>query len=148
MMEKYQILLIEDEEKTGSILKEALEYNDDSMDVTWKANGQEALEVMKASRFDLIVLDMKMPGMAGDEILEKIRHIDRYVQVVVYTNYPDAQQMKNLINFGVDGFIQKGGNVDLWDLVNKVKTMLKPFSEEERHALFKKMPEDLFHKDF
>lgn len=139
-MEKNTVLIIEDEEKTGAILKEALES--ENIEVTWKVNGQEALEVMEAGRFDLIILDLKMPGMTGDKVLQEIRRIDRYVEVIVYTNYQNPPQMKNLINLGVDAFIDKGASANLWETVDKVKTMLNPISEEERDTLFVNMPKD------
>ncbi len=136
------VLLIEDEKKTAEMLKRALESED--IDVVWAEDGYVALKQMERGKFDLIILDLKLPGMSGDEVLEKIRDIDRYVEVFVYTNYEEPPVMKNLINLGIDGYINKGASADLWEMVKKVKEKLDPFSEEERVELLKYVPEGMF----
>jgi len=136
------VLLIEDEKKTAEMLKRALESED--IDVVWAEDGYAALKQMERGKFDLIILDLKLPGMSGDEVLEKIRDIDRYVEVFVYTNYEEPPVMKNLINLGIDGYINKGASADLWEMVKKVKEKLDPFSEEERVELLKYVPEGMF----
>lgn len=141
-MEKYKILIIEDEEITGDLLKQALEM--ENMAVTWKANGQDALNEMKQDRFDLIILDLKMPGMAGDEVLREIRKIDKYVYVAIFTNQQNPEQMIKLINLDVDAYISKGANTDLWEIVARVKEILRVLSDEERDTLFAYAPKDLF----
>lgn len=141
-MTKNIVLLIEDEKKTAEMLKRALESED--IDVVWAEDGYAALKQMERGKFDLIILDLKLPGMSGDEVLEKIRDIDRYVEVFVYTNYEEPPVMKNLINLGIDGYINKGASADLWEMVKKVKEKLDPFSEEERVELLKYVPEGMF----
>ncbi len=136
------VLLIEDEQKTAEMLKRALESED--IDVVWAEDGGAALKQMERGKFDLIILDLRLPGMSGDEVLEKIRAIDHYVEVIVYTSREDVQVMKNLINIGVDGYIKKGTDADLWEIVQKVKDKLAPFSEEERIELLKYVPEGMF----
>lgn len=136
------LLLVEDEKKTGEILKRALE--NESIDVTWVQDGSSALEIMEKGKFDLIILDLKLPGMTGDEVLEEIRKIDPYVDVVIYTNYQDPPVMKKLINLGVDKYINKGADADLWQTVDIVKERLRPLSEEEREQLLDAAPEGIF----
>ena len=52
--------------------------------------------------------------------------------------------MKKLINLGVDQYINKGADADLWDTVRIVKERLDPFSEGERDALLNAAPEGIF----
>jgi len=136
------VLLIEDEKKTAEMLKRALETED--IDVVWAEDGPSALKEMKKGRFDLIILDLKLPGMSGDEVLEKIRDIDRYVETVVYTNYEEPPVMKKLYKLGVYDYIRKGVDADLWEMVQNVKDKLKPFSEEEREKILEYLPEGMF----
>ncbi|PHV22842.1 hypothetical protein CSQ92_07380 [Janthinobacterium sp. BJB446] len=138
------VLLVEDELKTAEMLSKALEM--EGISVTAVTSGRDALEVMAKGKFDLIILDLKLPEMSGDEVLEHIRRIDEYVDVIVYTNYQDPPVMKKLINLGVDGFISKGGAADLWETVDKVKARLDPFSEEERKALVQSLPKGTFYE--
>lgn len=142
------VMLVEDEKKTAEMLKQALESED--IEVLWVQDGASAIQEMKNGRFDLIILDLKLPGMTGDEVLESIRKTDTYVSVIVYTNYQEPPVMKKLINLGVDGFISKGASADLWETVGKVKSILDPFSEDEKNALLDSLPADAFvnpHKD-
>jgi len=137
-----KILLVEDEVKTAEVLKEAL--TDEGISVEWVTNGLDALNLIKPGYYDLVILDLKLPGMSGDEILENLRKIDAYVDVIVYTNYQDPPVMQRLINLGVDGYISKGASADLWETVDKIKKMLNPLSEEEREELLKQLPKDMF----
>ena len=88
-----------EQEKTGLLLKQALES--ENIDTVWVRDGKSALEKMEKGKFDLVILDLKLPGPSGDEVLEGIRKVDPYVEVVVYTNYEDPPVMKRLINLGV-----------------------------------------------
>ena len=136
------VLLVEDEQKTAEMLKQALES--ENIEVVWVTDGQAAIDVADSGRFDLIILDLKLPGITGDQVLERIRRNDSYIDVVVYTNYQDPPVMQKLINLGVDGYISKGASADLWDTVEKIKNMLDPFSEEEREKLLQSIPPDTF----
>ncbi len=61
-----------------------------------------------SEKYDLILLDLKMPGMQGDEVLREIRRTDPYIYVVVYTNYTEYRDLKKLVNIGIDKYINKG----------------------------------------
>lgn len=136
------IMLVEDEIKTAEMLKQALES--EGIEVFWVTDGISALKSMSKGKFDLIILDLKLPSMSGDEVLEEIRKIDPYVEVVVYTNYQDPPVMQKLINLGVEGYISKGASADLWETVEKVKSILDPFTDEEREELIGEIPTDAF----
>ena len=58
------VMLVEDEVKTAEILKQALESED--IEVLWVQDGKSALQEMKKGRFDLIILDLKLPEKTGD----------------------------------------------------------------------------------
>lgn len=139
---KNTILLVEDEEKTGDMLCKALD--EETITVEWARDGRRAIQIMERGKFDLIVLDLKLPEILGDEVLEEIRKIDPYVEVIVYTNYSDPPVMKKLINLGIEGYINKGADADLWETVEKIKAKLDPFSDEQRESLFNSIPEDTF----
>jgi len=138
------VLLVEDEYKTAEMLSKALES--EGISVKWAENGVAALVELQSGKFDLVILDLKLPEMSGDEVLEKLRKIDEYIDVIVYTNYQDPPVMKKLINLGVDGFISKGSSADLWETVNKVKMRLDPFSDEDRRSLLQNLPKGTFHE--
>lgn len=137
-----KILLIEDEKKTGEMLKRALES--EGIDVLWAEDGRVAEKQMDKGKFDLVVLDLKLPEISGEQVLEYIRSVDPYVEVIVYTNYQEPLVMKKLINLGVDGYINKGAEADLWGAVKIIKERLDPFSEEKKRAVLEYTPDDMF----
>lgn len=136
------VMLVEDEKKTAEMLKQALES--EGIEISWFQDGTSALTSFTKGKYDLVVLDLKLPNMSGDEILEKIREADPYVDVVVYTNYQDPPVMQKLINLGVEGYISKGADADLWDTVEKIKSILDPFTDEERDELLEELPPEAF----
>ncbi len=136
------VLLVEDEKKTGEILAEAL--RDEGINVELVIDGETALAGMHKGKYDLIILDLKLPGLAGDEVLESLRKIDPYVEVIIYSNYQDPPVMKKLINLGVDGYINKGAAADLWATVETVKKTLDPFTDEERQELLSSVSPEAF----
>ena len=138
---KNSILLVEDEAKTADVLKQALEG--EGIDVVLARDGKTAVDEAGKAKFDLVILDLKLPGMSGEEALEGIRKLDPYVVVVVYTNYLEPLVMKRLINLGVEEYINKGPEADLWGLVDRVKKHLDPFSAEERNELLGSAPDGL-----
>lgn len=137
-----KVLLIEDEIKTGEILKKALES--EGIEVSWAIDGRKAEKQIEKGKFDLIILDLKLPEFSGDQVLEFIRDKDPYVEVVVYTNYQDPPVMKKLINLGVDAYINKGSDADLWDTVRVIKDKLDPFSQQKRESVLEAIPDDMF----
>lgn len=139
---KNRVLLVEDEEITGKTLKQALEQKD--IEVVLAPDGPTALKGMEPGRYDLVVLDLKLPGMSGDQVLEELRKIDPFVDVVVYTNYEEPPVMKNLIRLGVEDYIRKGADADLWDTVQRIKDRLDPFSPEQQEQVIQAVPPEVF----
>ncbi|OMF90910.1 response regulator [Paenibacillus sp. FSL R7-0273] len=142
---KYRVLLVEDEIKTGEMLKKALELQEITVD--WVVDGTEAITVFNNNMYDLVVLDLKLPGLTGDQVLEEIRKKDQYTEVMVYTNYQDPPVMKKLINLGVDAYINKGADADLWDTVEQIKEKLEPFSKEKVEQILYALPTQIIKED-
>lgn len=120
----YKILIIEDEKDTAKPVKEALEMDGYQADIA--ADGEIGVQMFEKNRYDLILLDLEMPKLNGKEALKKIRAKDAYTYVIIYTNYKEFEDVKELANLGIDGYINKGGESDLRGLINKIKEMLDP----------------------
>lgn len=113
---------------TAKNVKEAFELNGIETEVA--RDGETGLSLVREKEFDLILLDLKMPKMSGEDVLREIRKIRPYVFVVIYTNFSDFTDLKVLTNIGIDGYVNKGPDADLRELVNIVKEKLEPFSVE------------------
>lgn len=124
----YKILLIEDNKETADYVKQAFELEDMSVDIAY--DGQEGYEQYFKSEYDLILLDLEMPKMNGEELLIKIRNINPYIDIIVYTNYSQFGDIKKLVNLGINGYVNKGPEADLSELIAMVKSKLEPMDEE------------------
>lgn len=129
----YKILLVEDDMKTASFVKSGLELEEMVVDVA--ADGQVGFEYFQKNAYDLVLLDLEMPRMNGEELVVKIRNINPYIDIIVYTNYSQFADIKKLVNLGINGYVNKGPEADLRELINIVKGKLEPLNEDEMKAL-------------
>ena len=128
-----KILIIEDEKMTAQAVKGALELNGMSADIA--EDGIKGIELVKKIEYDLILLDLKMPKLSGEDVLREIRKIRPYIMVMVYTNFSEFADIKSLVNIGIDGYVNKGSDADLKKLVNMIKEKLEPFSVEDMKTI-------------
>ena len=133
-----RVLIIEDETATAEAVKEALALDDISADIA--SDGESGLEKLKSNNYDLILLDLKMPGLSGDEVLSEIRKQDPFIDVIIYTNYTEFADIKTLANIGIDGYINKGPKADLVELISAIKEKIAPLNDETISALLKDIP--------
>lgn len=99
------IMVVDDEEAIGRLFRGTLDEGE--YQVVLANNGEEALTAMKMSGFDLIFLDLKMPGMNGAETFRRIREVDSRVPVVIITGYPDSDLMAGALGIGPIGVMMK-----------------------------------------
>lgn len=135
-----KVLIIEDELETANPVKEALELEGISADIA--KNGTIGLDLFEKMEYDLVLLDLKMPGMSGEEVLVKLREKDPFIDVIIYTNYSDFADIKKLANIGIDGYINKGPGADLSELIEKIKSRLAPLDDNTIEALINALPDD------
>ncbi len=133
-----RVLIIEDEIVTAEAVKEALALENISADIA--SDGKSGLEKFVSHNYDLILLDLKMPGLSGDEVLSEIRKRDPFIDVIIYTNYRDFADIKKLTNIGIEGYINKGPKADLSELISVIKAKLAPLDDEIISALLKDIP--------
>lgn len=129
----YKILLVEDNRETAAFVKQAFEIEDIRVDVAY--DGKEGFEQYLKEEYDLMLLDLEMPKMNGEELLIKIRNINPYIDIIVYTNYAEFGDVKRLVNLGINGYVNKGPEADLNELIEIVKSKLEPMDEESMKKL-------------
>ncbi len=99
------ILVVDDEESIRSLFKETLE--DSGHKVITAATGSKGLELVKQRDFDLVFLDLKMPGMDGAELFRQIKTIKPDLPVAIITGYPDSDMMAQALAQGPLGVVNK-----------------------------------------
>ena len=99
------ILIVDDEKNYLTILSAVLE--DEGFEVLTALGGREALEVHKTSDLDLIVTDMKMPGMDGIELLEHIKSVDPDLPIIMMTAHGTVDKAVEAMQKGAYSYILK-----------------------------------------
>jgi len=102
-----RILLVDDEEIVLELAQAALQRH--GYDVLIAASGPAALRVFEreAAHVDLVILDLSMPGMGGDEVLPELKRIRPDARVVISSGYSQDDAMKHFSGLPAAGFIQK-----------------------------------------
>ena len=101
------ILLVDDEDVVRTTCMRMLKYM--GYDVIIAKNGKEAVELFQQNylSLDLVLMDMMMPIMNGREAFVKMKEIDSACNVVVFSGYTQSENIDDLKNMGLDGFINK-----------------------------------------
>ena len=114
-----KLLFVDDEESIRLLYEE--EFGEKGYDVVLAANGEEALQKFSETKPDLLVIDIKMPGMDGIELLQKVREQSKDVPAILCTAYGEYKQ--NFETWASDAYIVKSANLE--GLFNKVEELLK-----------------------
>lgn len=102
-----RILLAEDEEVLRMLIVDIFEDEEFTMDVA--TDGGEALEFLKETKYDLVILDYMMPVYTGLEIVEKIRSsiLNKYTKVLMLSAKSQQYEQKKVLETGADYFMAK-----------------------------------------
>jgi excisionase family DNA binding protein len=99
------ILVIDDDETICYLFKDALEYTGHS--VITVSESSKGLELVKNRNFDLVFLDLKMPGIDGAELFIQIKTTNPKLPVTIITGYQDSDLMMNALTYGPLGVMSK-----------------------------------------
>ncbi|SCY85306.1 sigma-54-dependent transcriptional regulator [Desulfoluna spongiiphila] len=102
----HRILIVDDEIDMLRLLKRSLEP-DLGCRVETASSGEEAFAMIQAQRFDLVLSDMKMPGMGGAELLRQIKELKQGIAVIMMTAYGSIDSAVEAIRAGAYDFIAK-----------------------------------------
>ena len=116
------ILVVDDEKIIRDLVKRLL--SNASYTVLLAESGAEAVEIYReqGDKIDLVILDIIMPEMGGQETYERLREIDPNVKVLLSSGYSQNGQAQEILEAGVQGFLQKP--YDLSQVLYKVREVL------------------------
>ena len=120
-MQGVRILVVEDEKKLAGFLRKGLEEH--GFTVTVSHNGDEAFTLLRAEAFDLIVLDIMLPGRDGLSILKSLRDRKNTVPVILVTARSEANERVEGLNLGADDYIAKPFYMD--ELLARIQAVLR-----------------------
>ena len=118
-----KILIVEDEQHQRELY--AMELQDEGYEVDQAANRKDAVDKVKAGKYDLVILDIRMPEMDGIEALGKILSRDKKIPIIIYTAYSNYKS--NFMTWTADAYITKSSN--LQELKDKIREILSARSK-------------------
>ncbi len=104
------ILIIDDELKMGKALRHVLSREGYSVDIT--DDPSNGVEMFLANAYDLVLCDLKMPGMSGLDVLERLRHENRDISVIMMTAYASAETAVEAMKKGAYDYLIKPFSMD------------------------------------
>ena len=111
----YKILLVDDELNSLKVLSAAL--TGENIQVDTAASGEEAYEMFKKEPYDLVISDYKMPGMNGEELLEKVKTITPEIPFILLTAFGTIELAVDAMRKGAYTYLAKPVNLDLMESV-------------------------------
>lgn len=116
-MDKPRILLVDDDKNTADGLKKILLQ--DGYDTGCTYTGNEALDLIEAEHFDIVITDMKLPDISGFSIIEKVKKENIDTAVVMITAFSSIQTAIDAMKKGADDYLTKPVNIEELELTLK-----------------------------
>ncbi len=130
MSRKPVILIVEDEKNTREGLQRALRR---SYDVLMADSGKQALDLMRGNTVDVLLSDLRMPGMDGMELIRKTRALDPKPICILLTAYGSIETAVEAMKSGADDFLTKPVNLDQLDIVLQRTISSRRLEQENRN---------------
>ncbi len=120
-MDEIKVLLVDDEEEFVKTLAERIEMRNLGSDIAY--NGEQALKVVKDEVPDVMILDLKMPGIDGMEVLRRVKKAYPDVQVIMLTGHGSDKDENEARQLGAYDYLQKPADID--KIVSTIKNAYK-----------------------
>ncbi|MDF1592637.1 MAG: response regulator [Desulfobacterales bacterium] len=128
-MPEFNVLVVDDEEDFRDTLVKRLRKR--NLDVQGVESGQKALELLDKVRFDVVILDVKMPGIDGVETLQEIKRKKPLIEVIMLTGHGSVEMGIQGMKLGAFEYVMKPADID--GLMEKMRRACKKkFFHEEK----------------
>jgi len=132
-MNGFKVLLVDDEKDFLDTLTKRLRKR--GLDVNSAGTGEEAIEYLASNAADVVLLDVKMPGMGGAKALGEIKRLYPLVEVIMLTGHADMQSAIHGLEMGAFDYLMKPMDID--DILYKLQDAYKRKSLKEQTMLEK-----------
>lgn len=114
-----KVLIVDDQQGIRLLLNEV--FKNEGFETLLASNGIEAIQYVENTVIDCVLLDMRIPGMNGFDILKYIKNLHKELPVVMMTGNGDADLIHNAKELGADHFFMKPFNIfEVKDTVNRL----------------------------
>lgn len=129
-MTDFKVMLVDDEHQFLETLCKRLRKR--KLDVTTASSGREALDVLRTTAIDVVVLDVKMPDMDGITTLKEMRKVNPSVQVIMLTGHAELEVAMQGMESGAFDYLIKPADID--ELLYRLQDAYTKKSCEQEHA--------------
>ncbi|MGQ9857751.1 MAG: response regulator [Thermodesulfobacteriota bacterium] len=126
-MHKAKVLLVDDEEMFVEMLAQRLEAR--GLEVAKAFDGDQALQRVREKDYDVVILDVLMPGKGGVDVLKEIKQIKPLTEVIMLTGHATVDTAIQGMKFGAYDYLLKPTETE--DLMEKIQGAHKRKSEQE-----------------
>jgi DNA-binding NtrC family response regulator len=120
MPNKIKLLIVDDEVKFLDSIAQRLELRD--FEVTKASNGQQAAEAARREKYDLALLDLKMPGIDGKQVLEVLKREHQFLEVIILTGHGSVDSAVECTKLGAFDYLPKP-----YELENLLEVLKKAY---------------------
>ncbi len=117
MQKIVRILIVDDDVDVCEYLKKFLSY--EGYEVETVCEPKNVMDKLKEKQFQIIILDLKMPGVSGEELLREIREYDKDICIIIYTGYPSIKSAVETMKYQVFDYLKKPLEIDAFREVIK-----------------------------
>lgn len=114
---RIKLLIVDDDAKLLSTMAERLGLKD--FDVSTASDGNQAIKAAKKGKFDVAIVDLKMPGMDGMEVLQTLKKKHKFLEIIILTGFASVESAVEAGKLGAFGYLEKPYNFE--NLVEKLK---------------------------
>lgn len=127
----YKLLIVDDEKIIRESIAECIDWQHQEIQIVGSCkNGFEALDIILDTAPDIVLTDIRMPGMDGLELVSQVKKIDPYIRFVILTGYPDFNYARKAIQYGVDDYLLKPViETTILQTIDKVKATLPVYCD-------------------
>lgn len=129
------LLIVDDEKSICDILSQFLQKKNYAISVAH--SGEKALEIIGSSAIDLVLTDIKMPGISGVDLLKHIKQTNRTIPVLMTTGYPTLDTAVEALKLGAFDYLTKPFHLE--EISEKIKRALSNRRLEEENILFSRL---------
>lgn len=121
MREKIKIVIADDQELIRDSLKIVLSANQDMEVIDTVADGREVIRSVRSEKPDVILMDVRMPGMDGVSCTQIIKENYPQIKIIILTTFDDDEYVYNALKYGASGYLLKG--VSMAELYAAIRTV-------------------------
>ncbi|WP_251620721.1 response regulator transcription factor [Odoribacter lunatus] len=131
MEQPIKILYAEDEVMIAELNRDMLTRAGYAVDIA--SNGKEAWEKYKTFSYDILLLDIMMPGMSGFQLLQAIREVDTAIPIVIYTSISGSGSVAKALDMGADEYIRK--ECEPPEIIARLNVIARHIGKDLHHIL-------------